>query len=384
MNSSESQHSYLRFPLAYRLEHWTMVLSFTTLAVTGLVQKYALSAISIWIINLLGGVETLRVIHRVAATVLMVEVIYHAGLVGYNLIVQRSQAHLMLSGKDLKNALHTFLHNLGLRKERPPQGRYTFEEKFEYFAIIWGTLVMIATGFILWNPIATTAVLPGEFVPAAKAVHSGEALLAVLAIIVWHMYHVHIRKFNKSMFTGRISEEDMREEHPLELEQLEREAPQNAADPALPLRRRRYVTIYGMIAALLLAGIFVFVTFEQTAIQTVVPLEPVTVLASLPARIFPQVLSFDSPMTSWEDGVQQFFAMKCILCHGSRIPLSGLDLTDYDKAILGGSSTAAIVPNDPDNSGVILQHINGDHAVLVTQDELDRLTEWIRLGAPRQ
>jgi hypothetical protein len=186
------------------------------------------------------------------------------------------------------------------------------------------------------------------------------------------------------MFTGRISEEDMREEHPLELEQLEREAPQNAADPALPLRRRRYVMIYGMIAALLLAGIFIFVTFEQTAIQTVVPLEPVTVLASLPARIFPQVVSFDSPMASWEDGVQQFFAMKCTLCHGSRIPLSGLDLTDYDKAILGGSSTAAIVPNDPDNSGVILQHVNGDHAVLVTQDELDRLTEWIRLGAPRQ
>jgi cytochrome b subunit of formate dehydrogenase len=384
MNSSESQDSYLRFPLAYRLEHWTMVLSFTTLAVTGLVQKYALSAISIWIINLLGGLETLRVIHRVAATVLMVEAIYHAGLVGYNMIVHRSQAHLMLSGKDLKNALHTFLHNLGLRKERPPQDRYTFEEKFEYFAIIWGTLVMIVTGFILWNPIATTAVLPGEFVPAAKAVHSGEALLAVLAIIVWHMYHVHIRKFNKSMFTGRISEEDMREEHPLELEQLRLETPRTEPDPAMPVRRRRYLAVYGAIAAVLLAGIFVFVTFEQTAIETVTPPEPVTVLASLPARVLPQVVSFDSPMTSWDDGVQQFFAMKCALCHGSRIPLSGLDLTDYDKAILGGSSTAAIVPNDPDNSGVILQHINGDHPVLVTEDELDRLAEWIRLGAPRQ
>jgi hypothetical protein len=176
----------------------------------------------------------------------------------------------------------------------------------------------------------------------------------------------------------------MREEHPLELEQLRLETPRTEPDPAMPVRRRRYLAVYGAIAAVLLAGIFVFVTFEQTAIETVTPPEPVTVLASLPARVLPQVVSFDSPMTSWDDGVQQFFAMKCALCHGSRIPLSGLDLTDYDKAILGGSSTAAIVPNDPDNSGVILQHINGDHPVLVTEDELDRLAEWIRLGAPRQ
>jgi hypothetical protein len=75
--------------------------------------------------------------------------------------------------------------------------------------------------------------------------------------------------------------------------------------------------------------------------------------------------------------------MKCIFCHGSRIPLSGLDLTDYDKALLGGSTIPAIVPNDPDNSGVILQHIDGDHPVLVTADELERLAAWIRAGAPR-
>src|SRR5690606_27275923 len=135
----------------------------------------------------------------------------HVGLLGYNLFVRRYSPDLLLTREDLRNALHTFQYNLGWRKERPKQGRYTFEEKFEYFAIIWGTIVMIVTGFILWNPIAATSVLPGEFVPAAKAVHSGEALLAVLAIIVWHMYHVHIRKFNKSMFTGYLDAEDMLE-----------------------------------------------------------------------------------------------------------------------------------------------------------------------------
>lgn len=378
----KNQRRYLRFPLHYRLEHWVMVLSFTTLAVTGLVQKFALADISIGLINVMGGLENVRVIHRIAATVLMVQVVYHIGLIGYNLIVRRQEASLMLSGADLHNAWQTFLYNLGRRDAPPPQGRYTFEEKFEYFAIVWGTLVMVVTGFILWNPIATTNVLPGEFVPAAKAVHSGEALLAVLAIIVWHFYMVHLRHFNKSMFTGYLSEEEMRHDHPLELAEIEAGVV-DTPDPSQPMRRRRFLTVYGVIAVVLLVGIYAFVTFEETAIETIEPAEPLTVLAELPALAAPRIVAYDGPMTSWENGVQQFFAMKCTLCHGSRIPISGLDLTSYDSAILGGSTQAAIVPNDPDNSGVILQHIDGDHPVLVTDDELERLSAWIASGAPR-
>lgn len=377
-----SQRTYLRFPLHYRLEHWIMVLSFSTLAVTGLVQKFALVGVSIWLINLMGGIENVRIIHRIAATVLMVQAVYHVGLIGYNLIVRRYGTDLMLTPTDLRNAFRSFQYNLGLRKDRPRQGRYTFEEKFEYFAIIWGTLVMIVTGFVLWNPIATASVLPGEFIPAAKAVHSNEALLAVLAIIVWHSYHTHIRRFNKSMFTGRISEEEMHEEHPLELEAI-KSAPPPEPDPDLPRRRTRFLAAYGVIAAILLVGIYVFVTFEQTAIETVPPPEPVTVFALAAAPPTPAIPAFDAPMTSWEDGVGQFFRTRCAFCHGSRVPLSGLDLTDYDRALLGGSSIPAIVPNDPDNSGVILRHINGDHPVLLTADELDRLRAWISAGAPR-
>ena len=169
------------------------------------------------LVGFLGGIESVRVIHRIAATTLVFETIYHVGLVGFNLIVRRYHSDLMLYPSDLRNFLHAFLYNLGLRKEKPLQGRYTVEEKFEYLALVWGTIVMIVTGFVLWNPISVTGVLPGEFVLAAKAVHGGEALLAVLAIIVWHLYHVHIRHFNKSMFTGYLDEQEMRDEHPLEL-----------------------------------------------------------------------------------------------------------------------------------------------------------------------
>ncbi|MBZ0291647.1 MAG: cytochrome b/b6 domain-containing protein [Anaerolineae bacterium] len=378
----ETERTYLRFPLNYRIEHWGMVLSFTMLAITGLVQKFAFSGVSIWIITGLGGIENVRIIHRIAATVLMVEAVYHIGLIGYNLIVRHYSADLMLSRTDLKNALQAFQYNLGLRNEQPLQGRYTFEEKFEYFAIIWGTIVMIVTGFVLWNPIAATTVLPGEFVPAAKAVHSGEALLAVLAIIVWHMYHVHIRKFNKSMITGRISEEDMREEHPLELATLQTAA-EAEPDPNLARRRRNFLAIYGVVALALLVGIYVFVTFEQTALETVVPEETVVIYTQPNTQPEPIAVSFEMPMTSWENGVGQFFQTRCVFCHGSRIPLSGLDLTTYDTALLGGTSLAAIIPNDPENSGVILKFTNGDHPVLMTNDELERLSAWISAGAPQ-
>ena len=116
---------------------------------------------------------------------------------------------------------------------------------------------MVATGFALWNPIATARFLPGQFIPAALAAHAGEALLAVLAVIVWHGYGVHIRHFNRSMFTGEMSEEEMREHHPLELEALqEGTAPQ---DPPPASRRRRlrfFLPVAGLLTLLCVVGLY--------------------------------------------------------------------------------------------------------------------------------
>ena len=274
---AQHEHRYLRFPLRYRLEHWVLFLTFTALAVTGLVQKFAQHDLSIWLIDLLGGISSVRSIHRIAATIMMVETIYHFGEVGYNLRVRRDKSELMLTRMDLRHAWQALKVNLRRSAEPPRQGRYTFEEKFEYLALVWGTLVMIVTGSVLWNPIATTAILPGEFVPAAKAVHGGEALLAVLSLIVWHHYHVHIRKFNRSMFTGYLSEEEMQEEHPLELEERGNTA-NTPPDAGYGKRRRVYLTVYGVISVVLLAGIYLFVTFEQTAVATIAPIEDVEVL----------------------------------------------------------------------------------------------------------
>ena len=383
---SSEQRNYRRFPLHYRAEHWIMVTAFVVLAITGLVQKYAFAGISLAIIGALGGIENVRILHRIAATVMMIEAVYHIGLIGYNLLVRRTRWSLMLNPDDLRNAWGSLLFNLGQRKDRPKQGRYTFEEKFEYFAILWGMAVMIVTGFALWNPIATAAALPGEAIPAAKVVHSNEALLAVLAIIVWHIYHVHLRSFNKNMFTGKMSEEEMRDEHPLELEALQATDASDhtpTLDPGYRTRRTRFLATYGVIAALLLVGIYVFVTFEQSAIETVTPIESVTVFTPPEAPAQPVLVSFDSPMTSWDNGIGQFFAVRCTLCHGGRVPLSGLNLTSYESAMLGGSEVPAIVPNNPDGSGIIQRHIHGDHPAVMTSEEFDRVYAWIAAGAPR-
>jgi cytochrome b subunit of formate dehydrogenase len=173
------QQYFVRFTLAQRLEHLILLTSFTVLGLTGLPQMFAGTVWGLTLINLMGGIEFIRIVHRIAAVVLMLEVIYHGAVVTYKVYVERVRMTMMPGWNDVVDAYHSLVHNLGIRKEPPKMGRYTFGEKAEYWAVIWGTVIMVVTGFMLWNPIATTRFLPGEFIPAAKVAHGGEGLLAV-------------------------------------------------------------------------------------------------------------------------------------------------------------------------------------------------------------
>jgi cytochrome b subunit of formate dehydrogenase len=186
--------------------------------------------------------------------------------------VRRVRMTMLPGWQDVKDAFQAFSYNLGLHKNHPRMGQYNFAEKAEYWAVIWGTVVMIITGFMLWNPITTTLFLPGEIIPAAKAAHGGEALLAVLSILTWHFYHVHVKRFNKSMFTGYLSREEMLEEHALELEHIEAGRREIPPDPAAVRRRTAiFVPVAVVISATLLIGLYFFVTHEHTAIRTIEP-----------------------------------------------------------------------------------------------------------------
>jgi formate dehydrogenase gamma subunit len=264
---------YTRFGRSDRIQHAVMALSFIVLAVTGLPQKfiYLNNHVLDDTIDLLGGIETVRLLHRWAATVLMLTTVYHVVSLAHRTLVRRVRLSMLPRFQDVVDAWQSVRHNLGFAAERPRMDRFTWEEKVEYWSLVWGTMVMIGTGFMLWNPIATARFLPGEFIPAAQVVHGAEALLAILAVLVWHFYAVHLRSFNRSMFTGLMTEQEMEEEHPLELERI-KNAAETEADPLGRRRRERvFRPVAAMVTAVLLAGIYWFVTFEQTAIETLPP-----------------------------------------------------------------------------------------------------------------
>ena len=262
-------HAYKRFDRWQRIEHGLLVSSFTLLVLTGLPQKYSLTLWGSALIWVFGGIETIRIIHRVSAVVLMLETIYHGAVVTYKVLVARMPMTMLPGWQDVVDGIHAMGYNMRLAKTPPRMGRFTFGEKVEYWAVIWGTVIMVITGFMLWNPIATTQFLPGQAIPAAKAAHGGEALLAFLSIISWHVYHVHVKSFNRSMFTGYLGRHEMEEEHPLELEAIATGAHERPVDPGVLRRRQRiFYPLAALFSLLLLLGLYWFVTLEQTAITT--------------------------------------------------------------------------------------------------------------------
>lgn len=382
----ETRKTYKRFGLLHRIEHWLFMISFSTLGLTGLIQRFAASPISQAIVQAFGGIENVRIIHRISATTMMLVTIYHIGAVIYRAYVRRVPMSMLPGLSDIQNAIQSFLYNLGLRKEHPQQGRFTFEEKAEYWAVVWGTIVMAVTGFMLWNPIATTRFLPGEAIPAAKAAHGLEAVLAVLAIFLWHFYHVLIKTFNRSMFTGNVTEKQMIDEHPLELADIKAGLADPPPDPVGEKKRSRlFWPTYGVAAAVMLVLVYFFVTFEETAIATVPPRETVEVFVPLTPTPLPTPLPTSTPApiesVAWNAGISDLFASKCGTCHGSGA-LGGLDLTSYESAMAGGDSGPAIVPGDPENSQLVIIQAAGGHAGQFSEEELQLVIDWITAGAP--
>ena len=112
-----------------------------------------------------------------------------------------------------------------MTRKHPRYDRFDYRQKFEYWGMVAGGLIMVITGFVLFFPVQVSQLLPGQLIPAAKVAHSYEGLMALLVVIVWHIYNAHLNPdvfpFDFSIFSGKISRERMEKEHPLELERLE-------------------------------------------------------------------------------------------------------------------------------------------------------------------
>ena len=224
MTQQQDTTYYVRFALSQRLEHILLMISFSMLCLTGLPQKYATLGLSQGILNAFGGIENARFVHHIFAVLLIVESLYHALVVAYELLFTRPRPLSMLPGlQDVRDGFASLAYLLGLRQEKPRFGRFDFKQKVEYWAMIWGVVVMGVTGLLLMFPVIATRYLPGILNPVAKVIHGYEAVLAFLAIITWHLYNAHLGEgvfpLDTSIFTGKISHARMLEEHPLELEQ---------------------------------------------------------------------------------------------------------------------------------------------------------------------
>ena len=205
-----------RMNLSQRWQHAVLALSFIALAVTGFALKFPDS----WISKLMGSSEPFRSwSHRIAGVILMLVGVYHLIYLAVSKDGRKLVFDFLPVKKDLADIVGTARWLVGLRKEKPQIGRFGYAEKMEYWAVIWGTVIMGVTGLMVWFKMEVTQWLPRWAVDVALTIHYYEAILACLAIFVWHFYHVmfdpDVYPANLACWDGKVSEHWQKEEHPL-------------------------------------------------------------------------------------------------------------------------------------------------------------------------
>jgi cytochrome b subunit of formate dehydrogenase len=164
-------------------------------------------------------------VHRWSGIIFSLLIVVHISLGIYGIIKKRWPAAMMVNMNDFLNAMENMRYYFGIANHPALCDRYDYKQKFEYWGVIAGGFLMISTGLVLWFPVNVARFLPGEVIPAAKAAHSNEALLAFLVIVTWHIYNSifspEVFPLDTGIFTGKISRERMVHEHPLELARIE-------------------------------------------------------------------------------------------------------------------------------------------------------------------
>ncbi|MBP7826768.1 MAG: NapC/NirT family cytochrome c [Verrucomicrobia bacterium] len=230
---SSAGRPILRMNASQRWQHAVLALSFIVLAVTGFALRFPDS----WVARLLGSSEPFRRwTHRVAGVVLLAVGLYHIVYILATREGRRLIKDFLPTRQDLADVVGALKYLVGFSATKPRIGRFGYAEKMEYWAVVWGTIIMGTTGLMIWFKMDVTVWLPRWAVDVALTIHYYEAILACLAIVVWHFYHVmfdpDVYPLNLACWDGRVSEHWHAEEHPLETPQHETAGKQPVAPTA--------------------------------------------------------------------------------------------------------------------------------------------------------
>jgi formate dehydrogenase gamma subunit len=226
--------SVLRMNISQRMQHVVLAASFIILAITGFALKFPDS----WVAKCLGSNEMFRRwSHRIAGVVLLGAGLYHLFYILAKRDGRRLVRDLLPVKKDVSDLAQNARYLAGISEEKAKIGRFGYAEKMEYWAVIWGTIIMGVTGLMIWFKMDVTRFLPRWAVDVATTIHYYEAILACLAIVVWHFYHVifdpDVYPLNWACWSGKVSRHWQEEEHPLEESPPGAvERPSGAGDPS--------------------------------------------------------------------------------------------------------------------------------------------------------
>jgi formate dehydrogenase gamma subunit len=216
------EHATLvRMTLNQRIQHWILFVCFTVLVLTGFALIYPFSTVADWI----GVTDPIRrTVHRIAGVALIVMGIYHVLYVLLSRNGRQMGKALLPALKDIWDVWVALRYHLGLSRQKPEFGRFNYGEKFEYWALVWGTIIMACTGLMAWFEILVTRLVTGWWIDVALTIHLYEAILATLAILIWHFYQVmfdpDVYPMNWSWWNGRMSLEHYKDEHALDVEPI--------------------------------------------------------------------------------------------------------------------------------------------------------------------